>query len=256
MNWTILIGTLSAVGLAVFSLRTGGSGRSLFNMHGVTVVIGGTIVSTLINSPLSLIWGTFIEAASLFFPPRLPSPEAVVTEMSRLARRAQTEGGLLSLQGQSQGFANGWLNRAVNVAIAAGESDETRRVLEVDVRQLRIRRQENANLMRTMGTLSPMFGLLGTLLGMIEVLETISTPTKVGPAMALALSSAFMGISLANLVCIPLAGAMRLRAMNETLVLEMILEGILDIAAGKPSSLVEMHLSGYAGQRRSEGSPA
>jgi len=95
-----------------------------------------------------------------------------------------------------------------------------------------------------------MFGLLGTLMGMIQVLETVSTPTKVGPAMALALSSAFVGIAMANLVCVPLAGQMRLRAMTETKLLEMILEGVLDIAAGKPSSLVELHLVSYSQSRR------
>jgi chemotaxis protein MotA len=192
---------------------------------------------------------------TLFLPLRLPGEEAIIAEMSRLARRAQSEGGLLALQGESPDFAGGFLNRAINVAIATGESHEARRVLETEIRQLRIRRQEDANLLRTMGTLSPMFGLLGTLIGMIKVLQTVSTPTKVGPAMALALSSAFVGIASANLVCVPLAGQIRLRTITETILLEMILEGVLDIAAGKPSSLVEMHLVSYA-QSRQRGAAA
>jgi len=130
-------------------------------------------------------------------------------------------------------------------------------MLETQIRQMRILRQEDANFMRTMGTLSPMFGLLGTLLGMVQVMETVSTPTKVGPAMALALSSAFVGIAMANIVCVPLAGQMRLRAMKETKLLEMILEGVLDIAAGKPSALVELHLDSYAQSlRRGAAAPA
>jgi chemotaxis protein MotA len=250
MNWSFLLGILSLGAFAFYGLTQGGGDRSLLNTHGAGVVIGGTFVAMILNSP----WRTLISAlgnvAALFLPMRLPGEEAIITELSRLARRAQTEGGLLALQGESPDFAGGFLNRAINVAIATGESNEARRILETEVRQLRVRRQEDANIMRTMGTLAPMFGLLGTLLGMVRVLETVSTPTKVGPAMALALSSAFVGIASANLVCVPLAGQIRLRAITETMLLEMIIEGVLDITAGKPSSLVEMHLASYAQRRR------
>ncbi len=236
--------------LGYYGLSHGGGERSLLNVHGILVVVGGTFVAMIINSPWRTLVNTLGNVVSLFLPVSLPGQEKIITEMSRLARRAQTEGGLLSLQGESRDFAGGFLNRAVNVVIATGESNEARRMLETEIRQLRIRRQEDANLMRTMGTLSPMFGLLGTLLGMVEVLKTVSTPDKVGPAMALALSSAFAGIAMANLICVPLAGQLRLRAITETMLLEMILEGVLDIAAGKPSSLVELHLSSYAQSRR------
>jgi len=253
MNWAFWVGIFAATGAIVYTfIAGGGGGRSLFNIHGVAVVLGGTAVATLINCPFRNIASALANVAALFLPPRMPAAEAIVAEMSRLARRAQTEGGLLSLQGESREFAVGFLNRAITVAIATGESNETRRILEAEIRQLRIRHQEEANLLRTMGTLSPMFGLLGTLLGMIHVLETISSPTKVGPAMALALSSAFVGIAFANMVCVPISGQMRLRAMTQTMAMEMILEGVLDVAAGKPPSLVELHLIGYAEERRRE----
>ena len=150
-------------------------------------------------------------------------------------------------------MADGFLHRAIGVAIATGETADTRRVMEKEVKQLRIGRQEDANVFRTIGTLAPMFGILGTLLGMIQVLGTMSAdPTKVGPSMALALSSAFLGISVANFFCVPVAGHIRLAAMRETMVLELLLEGLLDIAAGKPPYLVEMHMASYSSQRRKE----
>ena len=246
MNWTFWAGAVLAVILVFTGFVTSNGSRALLNLHGVFVVLGGTLIAMLIGCPMRRILSALRGAASLFLSSRQPSAEEVVIEMSRLARRAQTEGGLLSLQGESRDFAGGFLNRAITVAIATGESHETRGILEAEIRQVRIRHQEDANLLRTLGTLSPMFGLLGTLLGMIQVLETISTPARVGPAMALALSSAFVGIAFANIVCIPVAGQMRLRAMRETMLLEMILEGVLDVAAGKPSALVELHLAGYA----------
>ncbi len=250
MNWTLWAGAVLAVLLVFTSLVTSSGSRALFDVHGIIVVLGGTLIAMLVNCPMRRILSALRGAGSLFWRARQPSPEEVVGEMSRLARRAQTEGGLLSLQGESRDFAGGFLNRAITVAIATGESHEMHEILDAEIRQLRIRRQEDANLIRTLGTLSPMFGLLGTILGMIHVLETIATPAKVGPAMALALSSAFLGISFSAIVCIPVSGQMRLRAMQETMLLEMILEGVLDVAAGKPAALVELHLTGYAEDRR------
>ncbi|MDD5658381.1 MAG: MotA/TolQ/ExbB proton channel family protein [Elusimicrobia bacterium] len=247
MNWTFLLGVLCAAGAGVY---VGGvNGRSMLNLHGVGIVLGGTAVAVLINAPWRQVLSAVTGTLALFSPRGVPEPGEIVARMALLARRAQSEGGLLSLQGEGGNFAGGFLERAVSVAIAAGESNETRRLLESEIRQMRLRRQEDANILRTMGTLSPMFGLLGTLLGMIRVLEQLSSPTKIGPAMALALSSAFIGIAFANLVCVPVSGQLRLRAILETLALEMIMERVLDIAAGKPPSLVELHLQGYAGQR-------
>ncbi|MFA6003976.1 MAG: MotA/TolQ/ExbB proton channel family protein [Elusimicrobiota bacterium] len=246
MNLSIWMGVLMAGGALTWSyMRNGGVG-SLVTVHGVAIVVGGTFVAMLINSSFQSIVNALGSLFSLFFPPRMPSPEEIVVEMTRLGRKAQTEGGLLAVQRDSVDFAGGFLHRAITVAISAGESNEIRRILETEIRQLRIRRQEDSNLFRTMGTLTPMFGLLGTLLGMIRVLETLSNPEKVGPAMAVALSSAFLGIALANMVCIPIAGQIRVFAMNETLLYEMILEGVLDVASSKPGPIIEMHLLSYA----------
>ena len=96
-----------------------------------------------------------------------------------------------------------------------------------------------------MGTLAPMFGLLGTLVGMLQVLNSMSEPARLGPAMALALSSAFLGIAIANWVCIPLAGQIRSQAMRETMLYEMIADCVIDISAKLPTFLIELRLSSY-----------
>ena len=90
-----------------------------------------------------------------------------------------------------------------------------------------------------------MFGLLGTLLGMLQVLTAMSDAAKLGPAMALALSSAFVGIVVANFFCIPVAGQIRLLAMRQTLLYDMIVEGALDIATNRPPYQVEMKMAAY-----------
>lgn len=256
MNLSVWTGVaVAALLVSVGVVRSGGS-SAIFNRHALLTVFGGTTAAMCIGFPFRQLWSAAGRLGALFLPNRVPDPEAVVAELHRLARRAQAEGGLLSLQNEPMELADGFLRRAFVVAAAAGETGETRRIMEAEIRQTRIGRQEDANVFRTMGMLAPMFGLLGTLVGMIQVLESISEPNKVGPAMALALSSAFFGIGLANFLCIPIAGQIRALAMRETLVLEMLLEGLLDVMAGKAPYLVEMHLLSYARRARKRASAA
>lgn len=252
MNLSIWVGFGSIIALLGWGINAFGSTRTMVELNGLLVVFGGTAAVMLINCSFSQLGSAVARFISLFMPSSLPSPEEGITEIVRLSRLAQREGGILSLQGESRGFAGDFLHRAIVVAIASGESGETRRIMEAEIKQVRILRQEDANVFRTIGVLSPMMGLLGTLLGMIRVLSTLSDPTKVGAAMALALSSAFLGIGIANLFGVPVAGQIRAAAMRETLVLELLTEGVLNILSGKPAYLIEMHLAAYSLQRRLE----
>lgn len=244
MNISVWLGA-GVGGALLFYGGLGSGGGGLINSHGLLVVLGGTVTALLVATPLRILLDGIKAGLGLFLPDRFPSPEAASAELVRLARVAAEGGGLLALQGESPAFADGFLARCVTVAIASGETSESRKVLEEDIRQRRIRRNEDANVYRTAGLLAPMFGIMGTLVGMIQVLSKLSDPTKVGPAMALALSSAFIGIATANALCIPIAGQLRLWAMRETLVYTIILEGILQIALGKPPAVVELRLAGF-----------
>lgn len=249
MNISVWLGAGIGAVLLVYGGMGSGGASSLVNSHGLVVVLGGTVTALLVSTPLGVLWDGVKAGLGLFLPDKFPSPAAAATELTRLARVAQEGGGLLALQGESPAFAEGFLSRAVTVSIAAGETSEARRVLEEDIRQRRIRRNEDQNIYRTAGLLAPMFGIMGTLVGMIQVLSKLSDPTKVGPAMALALSSAFIGIAVANALCIPIAGQLRLWAMRETLVYTIILEGVLQIALGKPPAVVELRVAGFLDSR-------
>lgn len=250
MNLGVWLGLLTAAALIAWGVSSAGAGTTLVNLHGLLVVVGGTTAAALISTPFGRLASAFARAASLLMPLRQPGPDEAIAEILRLARLAQAGGGLLSIQEEGREFAGGFVRRAVTVAIATGESAQTRHILEKQIRQTRVGRQEDSNVFRTISVLAPMFGILGTLLGMIQVLGALSDPAKVGPAMAVALSSAFLGIAIANFLCIPLAGQLRLDAMRETLVFEVLVEGILEIQAGRPPYLIELHLASYSAEQR------
>ncbi len=252
MNISIWVGFAAAAFLMQWGITRAGFTASLADLHALAIVVGGMSSAMMINCTFAQLGSALARLFALFVPSSLPGVEDAIAEVVRLARKSHTEGGLLAIQQDSRELADGFLHRAVVAAIASGESEETRRIMEAEIREVRVARQEDANVYRTMSVLSPMFGLLGTLLGMIKVLETMSDPTRIGPAMSLALSSAFFGIAIANVVCVPVAGQIRLAAMKETMILELLLEGVLDIAAGKAPYVVEMHMASYSKTRRAE----
>ena len=139
---------------------------------------------------------------------------------------------------------------AIDLAVASGETDAVKDTLELHIKNYRSQRNEQANVFRTVALLGPMFGLLGTLLGIVQVLRNISDPTKVGPAMAVALSTAFYGISLANLVCVPIAGKIRNRTVDEALDLDIIRHGIVGIMENKPAYVLEMELQSFVESKK------
>ena len=248
MNPSLWLGFLGIGGL-VFWEATRGSVAGTANAHGVIIVFGGTTAALLAATPFRVLWSAVWRTLNLFMPTSKPNAADAVAAAVALAREAQTGGGLLAIKDTANAVAGGFIQRAVTVAIATGEMAETRKILEKYIRAARVSRQEDANVLRTAAVLSPMFGILGTLLGMVQLLASLTDPSKVGPAMALALSSAVLGIGLANLVFTPLAGQMRLEAMRETQVFEILLEGVLEVQAGRQAYMVELHLNSYLAGR-------
>ena len=244
-NLSLWFGLFSAAGLLAWSLLRPGAAHNIVDLHGVLIVLGGLSAAMLVNTPAAHLFSALRTFFWVVGPQKQPTLPEVSAEILRLCLRARAEGGLLALRDQTGDFADGFLRRAVEAAAACGETDATREILDVEIRRRRLRRQEDANVFRTMGMLAPMFGLLGTLVGMLQVLTSMSEPTKLGPAMALALSSAFIGIGLANFFCVPIAGQIRLMSMHETQVLEMIIAGILEISLNRPAYQVELKLGAY-----------
>lgn len=250
MDLSTLLGFVGGLGILLWGIRETGVGQIFLNAHGLVLVLGGSFAAMMINTPLRMLFHAIAAFFKLFLSAKIPPIDTAVAEVVKLAEKARSEGGLLTLQDEGKEMAGGFLNRALNVAISSGEANEARRIIEEEIRQIRLRAIEDQNVWRTWGILAPMFGLLGTLLGIITVLKTMAEPTKVGPAMAVAITSAFYGICLANILCVPVAGKLRIRTNEELLLYLVLLEGTLDILDAKPPYLVEMHLNAYALERK------
>ncbi len=245
MDLMTIVGFVLGAAVVAWGVLSSGIGDKLLDPHGIVIVLGGTLAAVVINTSYRRFVAGLKALLDIFYAPKVPSVDEAVRVLVGMADTAQKQGGIMALSNTDPAFAGGFLKRAVSVAMISAESRETRDMLEEEIRRRRLDVQEDSNFFRTAGVLSPMFGLIGTLFGIIQTLSNISDPTAIGRSMAVAISSAFFGIGLSNLLFVPVANKIRLRAMEETLVLQLILEGVIDIMSGKTPHLIEMHLRGY-----------
>lgn len=240
--------TIFGVGGAAALLFAGVAGEqisaSLINMHGVVVVLGGTLAATLINTPLKFMVRAVTEFGAIFREKEETSLGKLVPAIVSLAEQARTRG-LVALKEADPALANGFLSRAATAALEYNDYNFVRQVLEQEINRGVDDMSEVVNVYRTMGVMAPMFGLLGTLIGIIGVLKDLANPEGVGPAMAVAITSAFYGILFANMICVPIAGKLRAKVWLEVRMKSMILEGVLEIMKGSMPLAIERRLQSY-----------
>ena len=244
MDITTALGVLGTAGLLFAGFAGGQISASLINLHGVVVVLGGTVVATLIHTPLKFVVRAVRELGWIFRDNDEVSPEKIIPVLVNLAEQSRLRG-LVALKDADSALGRGFLNRSALAALEYNDYKFVRQVLEQEINQSVDDMNEVTNVYRTMGVMAPMFGLLGTLIGIIEVLKDLANPESVGPAMAVAITSAFYGIFFANMICVPIAGKMRAKVWMEVRMKTMIMEGVLEIMKGSVPMVVERRLQAY-----------
>jgi len=247
MDVTTLIGILVAGGLVVSSILLGGSGTWFVNYPSMMIVIGGTMGATLLAYPLREVMGVFGVAKNVFMH-RSQSPSGLIPIMSRLAKKARQEG-ILSFESQIQRIHDRFLVKGIQMAIDGMEVDEIENVLSTELIYLEERHSLGSEVFTTMGTFAPAIGMLGTIIGLVQMLMQMTDPGKIGEPMAVALLTTFYGTLLANLFFLPVAGKLKTRSKQEILHKQMVIEGVTAIQAGDNHRIVEQKLKAYLAPR-------
>lgn len=246
MDLSTISGLAIFAALVVIAVAKGELSGIFLNWHGLGIVLGGTFAASLINSPFSYIADAWKAALSLLRAPTYPRPASLLPMLVALSEQSQSLG-VAVLRNVDRKAAQGFLAYCAEVALESNNPKKTRNVLEEEVRQAAVRDNELINVFRTAGVLSPMFGLLGTLLGIVNVLKNLTDPQQVGPSMALAITSAFYGILMANFICVPIAGKLRIRRMEEVQAKTLILETVIMILEEEVPLSVETKLQSLLG---------
>lgn len=244
MDISTILGLISLVVFLVGGVATKQIPLFLFNMHAIFVVMGGMSVAMLINTPMKHLLKAVSGFFLIFNEGDTVTPQKMIPVLVNLAEQCRMRG-LAAFKEADPKVGNGFLLRAASAALEYSDHNFVKQVMEQEINQGADEFNEVINVYRTMGILAPMFGLLGTLIGIVGVLKDLANPESVGPAMAVAITSAFYGIFFANVFCVPVAGKLRSRLWMEVRVKAMILDGVLEIMKGSLPLVVERRLQSY-----------
>lgn len=254
MDLTTVLGISLALCIASLVVSFQGSISVYWDLEAFLIAVGGTFASTLLNTPWTNLLNAVRSSFSLLFTAKYKA-KAVIPMMKKLSEKAKKDG-MFSLKNEGKGWSDPFLEKAISLLILNFNAHTIKSILENEIMETRSRHKEIINIVRTIALYAPVFGLFGTLLGVIQVLTKIGNPAAVGPAMATAVMASVYGILLAYLVFHPIAGKLRLRDDQEILAKAMIVEAILLIRSGEMPSVIEKHLYSYLGTQPSLKKPA
>lgn len=242
MDIATLLGIFAAFGLIIWSI---GPTQLVYfiDVPSVTIVLGGTFGAVLVNYPLKDVLSTFTVAKKTFLV-KLSSPSEMIPLLVTYGSRARKEG-ILALQGVTADIKDPFLGKGLQLAIDGMEPQTILKILETEIEYIRERHRIGAEIMTSFGSFAPAFGMIGTLIGLVLMLQSMDDPSSIGPAMAIALITTFYGALLANCLFLPMAGKLRKRSFDEVLIKELTLEGVISIAAGDNPRIMEQKLHAF-----------
>lgn len=240
MDITTIIGLLGGVVCLSYGILSGGSPWIFINIPSIIITIGGATMSTVIAFPLKDIKTVIaVTMRSLFY--KEENMPDIVRRMLKFALKARREG-ILALEAEIENEKDPFVTKALQLAIDGTSPEVMDDVLRTELSYLEERHNIGQNFHKTLATFAPAFGLVGTLIGLIQMLRTMSDPSTIGPNMAVAMITTFYGAIIANGICLPIAGKLNLRTKEELLRKEMIITGILSIQSGDNPRIVEEKL--------------
>lgn len=251
MDLATLLGLLIAFGFIFGAIASGGAVVLFINTPSLLIVVGGSVAVVLMQFTLSQFFGAFKVAMKAFFHKSVNAQE-LIEQAVVLANIARKEG-MMALE--SQEIDNPFLNKGIQLCVDGHPPDLVRKMLNKDI-SLTIQRHETGQrIFKALGGISPAMGMIGTLIGLVQMLANMDDPKAIGPAMAVALLTTLYGAIIANAFALPLADKLELRSQEEKTNRALILETISGIQEGMNPRVLEELLKAFLpeGQRGNEG---
>jgi chemotaxis protein MotA len=251
MDLATLLGMVGAIGVVMAAILTGGSALIFFNVPSILIVLGGTVMVVMIKFSLAQFFGAF-KVALKAFTYKIDDPEQLVEKIVELANIARKEG-MLALENTE--IENDFLDEGVKMLIDGNSRDVVDAVLHKDMQATIQRHTWGAKVFSATADVAPAMGMIGTLIGLVQMLSNMSDPKSIGPAMAVALLTTLYGAMIANMVAKPIADKLTLRKADEQRIRSMCIDGVLAIQEGQNPRIIESMLKVYLDpkKRSSEG---
>ncbi|MCD6271787.1 MAG: MotA/TolQ/ExbB proton channel family protein [Deltaproteobacteria bacterium] len=248
MDIATVIGLLGGASLVLSAIILGGSAGIFINVPGLLIVVGGSIATAFMKFTMAEVIGS-IKVAMKAFLIKVDSPDKIISDMVSYTRIAKKEG-LIALEKEKpeDNFA------AKALAYLSDGYDEglISDMLNKDIRLTVQRHTLGQSFFKGIGATAPAFGMIGTLIGLVQMLANMSDPASIGPSMAVALLTTLYGAVVANLVCIPIAEKLKFRCDEEQVYKNIIVEGAVAITRGIAPMVLEESLKIFLSPKKRE----
>ena len=250
MDVATIIGVLLGFMVVIGAIVIGGGWQSFIHIPSMAITLGGMLCATLIHFSLPQFLGIFSVIKKTIIS-KIPSQSELIQKMVNFAAINRRDGAL-ALEQQIPTLDNVFFIKGLQLLVDGRDSEQIRDFMSVEVQYLQDRHSTGKKILEFMGAAAPAFGMIGTLIGLIQMLRSLDSPEAIGGGMAVALLTTFYGALAANLIFIPLAGKLGIYSKAETTTIEMIVEGVCSIAEGDNPTVVREKLQAFMSHGRRE----
>lgn len=249
MDALTLLGLLTSF-LAIFvgQMIEGGNIHSLMNFSALLIVLGGTLGAVLVQTSRHTFVRAFKILPWIFKPPQLDF-EACRTRMFELARKAR-QLGMLSLENHLETERTPLINKGLELLVIGVDKQTIRQVLEAEIDRVETHDLHAALVFESMGGYSPTIGILGAVLGLIQVMRHLAEPSELGVGIAVAFVATVYGVGMANLIFLPIASKLKACIARQVHYDEMIVEGMVAIAGSESPGILLLKLNNFGQQQK------
>jgi len=239
-----LIGIVIALGGIIGGLLLEkGNILDIAQITAAMIVLGGTFGAVLITTPLPVALRALRSVRGVFFEPGV-SPAAITESLVRFASNAR-KNGIVSLEGDVAAIPDPFLRKAMSLAVDGADLQELRHIMEIDLAVMEQTGEDEAKVWEAAGGYSPTIGIIGAVMGLIQVMKHLEDIKMVGHGIAVAFVATLYGVGAANIFFLPAGAKLRARARAAITISEMALEGVAGIAQGLNPTLIRLKLESY-----------
>ena len=244
MDKATLGGLVLAIGgILLGLLLEGGNLGQVLQPTAAMIVFGGTLGAVLIQYPLPVALSAFRRLAQVFVEPA-QNPKSTIGLLVKYANQARREG-IISLDKELASIRDPFLRRALMLAVDGTDPQELRNTMELELDNKEEQEEKIPQLFESAGGFSPTIGIIGAVLGLIQVMQHLDKIDEVGRGIAVAFVATLYGVGAANLILLPAAGKLKIRIRDEQIIREMMLEGVVSILEGMNPRVLEGKLLGF-----------
>jgi chemotaxis protein MotA len=234
---------LALIGILAGMMIEGGSIAQITQPTAAMIVVGGTVGAVMLQFPMSIFLAA-IKAVAKVFLHKGSSGEATLQQLVAFANKARRSG-IVSLDADLPTVTDPFLKQALMLAVDGTEPSEVRKIMQLELDNKSEIEEKIPAVFEAAGGYSPTVGIIGAVLGLIQVMKNLANIDEVGRGIATAFVATIYGVALANLICLPAAGKLKFRHREEQMIKEMMLEGVISIIEGMNPRMIETKLRTY-----------